>query len=416
MAFRSIYGHGFLRVAACTVETAIAEPARNAEAILAVAAAVSCRCRRGRGLSRTVAVGLCARGPVPAADPARGRRDGARRDRRGLARSPAGARRRSAPAPPPPALQHSGVVIHRGAVLGVVPKSYLPNYREFYEKRHFAAGAGVNGAAISAGAAEAPFGTDLLFAADDLPGFVLGVEICEDMWVPVPPAGALAQAGGDGSRQPVGQPHHDRPSAEPRTPLPVHIGPLPRRLCLCGRGCGRIHHRPQLGRTDGHLRERREAGRRRALRRRGADYDRRHRPRPPAPGTDLDGFLRRQCAGDGGRELPHRVVPSRPAGGRRRVPPRHRTISLRAERPANASPRIATRPTTSRWRGLQQRLSAIGVKRITIGGVGRGSIPPMRSSWPSRPSTGSAWRGATSWPIRCRASPPATIPRPMPTG
>ena len=194
MAFRSIYGHGFLRVAACTVETAIADPARNAEAILAVAR----RCHADavgvavfpelslsgyaledlflqQTLHEAVATALDAivagsRDLLPVL----------------VVGAPLRHRHR---------LYNTAVVIHRGAVLGVVPKSYLPNYREFYEKRHFAAGAGVNGAAISAGAAEAPFGTDLLFAADDLPGFVLGVEICEDMWVPVPPAGALAQAG-----------------------------------------------------------------------------------------------------------------------------------------------------------------------------------------------------------------------------
>ena len=81
-------------------------------------------------------------------------------------------------------------------MLGVVPKSYLPNYREFYEKRHFAPGAGPAGRDDPrSAAADAPFGTDLLFAAADLPGFVLGVEVCEDMWVPEPPAGR-AGAGG----------------------------------------------------------------------------------------------------------------------------------------------------------------------------------------------------------------------------
>jgi NAD+ synthase (glutamine-hydrolysing) len=93
-------------------------------------------------------------------------------------------------------LYNTACVIHRGQLLGVVPKSYLPNYREYYEKRWFARGAGLAGLAIEVGGLSAPFGPDLLFAADDLPGFVFHVEICEDYWAPLPPStsGALAGA------------------------------------------------------------------------------------------------------------------------------------------------------------------------------------------------------------------------------
>lgn len=86
------------------------------------------------------------------------------------------------------------VVIHRGQVLGVVPKSYLPTYREFYESRQIGRGDDVTGEIRIAGQ-DVPFGSDLLFAADDLPGFVLNVEICEDMWVPIPPSAEAALAG-----------------------------------------------------------------------------------------------------------------------------------------------------------------------------------------------------------------------------
>jgi NAD+ synthase (glutamine-hydrolysing) len=79
-------------------------------------------------------------------------------------------------------------------VLGVVPKSYLPTYREFYERRQVAAGDDQRGV-IRLGGAAVPFGPDLLFAAADLPGFVLHVEICEDMFVPVPPSAEAALAG-----------------------------------------------------------------------------------------------------------------------------------------------------------------------------------------------------------------------------
>jgi NAD+ synthase (glutamine-hydrolysing) len=93
-------------------------------------------------------------------------------------------------------LYNCAVVIARGRVLGVVPKSYLPNYREYYEKRWFASGIGLTGLSIGVAGQEAPFGPDLIFAADELPDFVFHVEICEDYWAPIPPSsyGALAGA------------------------------------------------------------------------------------------------------------------------------------------------------------------------------------------------------------------------------
>ncbi|MBV8219474.1 MAG: NAD(+) synthase, partial [Solirubrobacterales bacterium] len=89
------------------------------------------------------------------------------------------------------------VVIHRGRILGVVPKSYLPEYREYYEKRQFRAARDAVGDRIrlSGSSEEVPFGADLVFSADDLPGFVLNVEICEDLWVPIPPSTYAALAG-----------------------------------------------------------------------------------------------------------------------------------------------------------------------------------------------------------------------------
>ena len=93
-------------------------------------------------------------------------------------------------------LYNCALAIAHGRVLGVVPKTFLPNYREFYEKRWFASGAGLTGLTIDLDGAEVPFGTDLIFAARDLPGFVVHAEICEDYWAPTPPstAGALAGA------------------------------------------------------------------------------------------------------------------------------------------------------------------------------------------------------------------------------
>ena len=93
-------------------------------------------------------------------------------------------------------LYNCAVAIHRGRILGVVPKVFLPNYREYYEKRWFASGFGQTGGTIRVGGQDAPFGTDLLFAADDLPDFVVHAETCEDYWSATPPSvqGALAGA------------------------------------------------------------------------------------------------------------------------------------------------------------------------------------------------------------------------------
>ena len=104
---------------------------------------------------------------------------------------------------------NTAVVVHRGRILGVVPKSYLPEYREYYEKRQFRAARdavgdrirlpGLSGSSGSSGSSsssgEVPFGADLVFTAEDLPGFALHVEICEDLWVPIPPSTYAALAG-----------------------------------------------------------------------------------------------------------------------------------------------------------------------------------------------------------------------------
>ena len=93
-------------------------------------------------------------------------------------------------------LYNCALVIAHGRLLGVVPKSYLPNYREFYEKRWFAHGRDIVNSTIRVGAEDIAFGSDLIFSCDTLRGFKLFVEICEDNWAPSPPStmGALAGA------------------------------------------------------------------------------------------------------------------------------------------------------------------------------------------------------------------------------
>ncbi len=93
-------------------------------------------------------------------------------------------------------LYNCAVAISRGRILGVVPKIFLPNYREYYEKRYFASGMGLTGLTIDIAGHSVPFGADLIFAASDLPDFIVHAEVCEDFWAPAPPStdGALAGA------------------------------------------------------------------------------------------------------------------------------------------------------------------------------------------------------------------------------
>ncbi|MEM8725589.1 MAG: NAD(+) synthase [Pseudomonadota bacterium] len=92
-------------------------------------------------------------------------------------------------------LYNCALVIAGGELLGAIPKSYLPNYREFYEKRYFAHGRNCQDLWIGVNGEEVPFGTDVVFAASNLPGFTFGVEICEDFWAPNPPGTLAALAG-----------------------------------------------------------------------------------------------------------------------------------------------------------------------------------------------------------------------------
>jgi NAD+ synthase (glutamine-hydrolysing) len=94
-------------------------------------------------------------------------------------------------------LYNSAVVIHRGEIVGAVPKTYLPNYREFYEHRHFVSGAGIRNQTIAVAGQRAPFGTDVIFRSTGSAPLTFHVEICEDIWVPQPPSTAAALAGAE---------------------------------------------------------------------------------------------------------------------------------------------------------------------------------------------------------------------------
>jgi NAD+ synthase (glutamine-hydrolysing) len=92
-------------------------------------------------------------------------------------------------------LYNVAAVIARGRVQGLVPKSFLPNASEFYERRWFSPAHTLNTNEVRLNGQEVPIGTELLFEARDVTGFVLGVEVCEDLWTVIPPSGHLALAG-----------------------------------------------------------------------------------------------------------------------------------------------------------------------------------------------------------------------------
>ena len=94
-------------------------------------------------------------------------------------------------------LYNTAVFLHRGKVLGVVPKSFLPNYREFYERRWFNPGQGVVGRTVEVAGQSAPFGTDLLFRAEGPVSYLAHAEICEDVWTAQPPSGRAALHGAE---------------------------------------------------------------------------------------------------------------------------------------------------------------------------------------------------------------------------
>ena len=91
-------------------------------------------------------------------------------------------------------LYNCAAVVCDGKLLGLVPKTHLPNYSEFYEKRHFLPGP-AQASPMELAGQQTLFGTNLLFACRQMPEFVLGVEICEDLWAPIPPSCAHALAG-----------------------------------------------------------------------------------------------------------------------------------------------------------------------------------------------------------------------------
>ena len=194
MEFRAAYAQGFARVAAVTLPVTLAEPERNVDATLEQwracdADSVALAVFPELGLSGYSLEDLFLQDPLLDAVEA------------GLSRLVAASTELfpvavvGAPLRKGNRIFNCAIIIHRGEILGVAPKSYLPTYREFYERRHFAPGDDQRGEAIRLGGKDVPFGPDLIFNASDVRGLSVHVEVCEDMWVPIPPSAEAALAG-----------------------------------------------------------------------------------------------------------------------------------------------------------------------------------------------------------------------------
>ncbi len=195
VSFHSIHRHGFARVAACTPRVELADPVSNGSETLELieqghARHVDLMVFPELGLSAYSIDDLLLQDTLL---------DAVERTIADLLEATLALRPVcivGAPIRRGSRVYNCAVAIARGRILGIVPKSFLPNYREFYENRWFAPGAGVEGLEVRLAGQLVPFGTDLVFAAPDLPDFTFHLELCEDVWSATPPStfGALAGA------------------------------------------------------------------------------------------------------------------------------------------------------------------------------------------------------------------------------
>ena len=146
-------------------------------------------------------------------------------------------------------LYNVAAALCRGQILGLVPKTYLPNYQEFYEARQFTPGMRVPEQTVIAPGVETWIGTAQLFSCPQAAGLVIGVEICEDLWAPDPPRNGPLPAGGQCAGQPLRQRRGNRQAGLPApaggrpvrpaataamfTPAPGRASPL-RMWCIPG--------------------------------------------------------------------------------------------------------------------------------------------------------------------------------------
>jgi len=192
--FYSAYAQGFARVAAITLPVAIGDPATNAQRIIEQARAVSAE-HVAVAVFPELAVSGYSIDDLFLQDPLL---DAVREALDEIVDASADLLPVlvvGAPLVKGNRVYNCAVVIHRGEILGIAPKAYLPNYREFYERRWFAPGDDQHGEFLTLGGEEIPFGPDLIFSATDVDGLLVHAEVCEDMWVPIPPSAEAALNG-----------------------------------------------------------------------------------------------------------------------------------------------------------------------------------------------------------------------------
>lgn len=192
--FHSMYTHGFVRTAVCIPWVRVADPAYNIDRTLELAS---------RASEQQVAVALFPELGISAYS----NDDLFHQDALLEATEAALAKLVRASVELTPVLLvgaplrfegrlfNCAVAIYRGRVLGITPKTYLPNYREFYEKRQFSSAREVLSREVHFLDQQVPFGNDLIFTATNVPHLALHIEICEDVWTPIPPSSYAALAG-----------------------------------------------------------------------------------------------------------------------------------------------------------------------------------------------------------------------------
>jgi NAD+ synthase (glutamine-hydrolysing) len=192
--FRSVYAHGFVRAAVCIPAVRVADPAHNVERTLALARRAS-DTRAAVALFPEMGISAYSNDDLFQQDALLDATEAALAQLVEQSRGLSPVLLVGAPLRFEAKLFNCVVAIYQGRVLGLIPKTYLPNYREFYEKRQFASGLEAVGREVQFLGRRVPFGNDLVFQASTLAGFALHAEICEDVWTPIPPSTYAALAG-----------------------------------------------------------------------------------------------------------------------------------------------------------------------------------------------------------------------------
>ncbi len=192
--FNSIYTHGFIRAAVCIPALRVADPAYNVERTLELARRAS-EAHAAVALFPELGLSAYSNEDLFHQDALLRAVEEAVAQLVEQSRELAPVLIVGAPLRFEAKLFNCAVVAYRGRVLGLVPKTFLPNYREFYEKRQFTSGRNALAREVRFLGQPAPFGNDLVIEAVNVDHFKLHVEICEDVWTPIPPSTYAALAG-----------------------------------------------------------------------------------------------------------------------------------------------------------------------------------------------------------------------------